>query len=167
MSRKDLEINFYKELANELSEQGFRSFLYDKDDSAWLYVVTPNDSWLYIDKDLFSGYNITFEYVPSKDFGSGCRVNEDPLHEITAETLLEAECYGKNYKSRTYHMETTSDGKPHRVYGTKAPEYYTSGYKAMMNSYFADRLIEIGIDKDIIADNKTVKDFDNIENFER
>ena len=67
------ELDFYHELAREIIPQGFKVFLYNKEDTAWLYVITPNNSWLYIDEAEYGGYNITYEYVPSKDFGSGCR----------------------------------------------------------------------------------------------
>lgn len=40
------EINFYRGLATEIKPEGFRCFLYLSETSKWLYVITPNNSWL-------------------------------------------------------------------------------------------------------------------------
>ena len=109
--KKEYEIEFYKELANEIKSQGFRCFLYDEDTSAWLYIITPNNSWLYVDNGEYGGYNITYEYEPSRDFGSGCRYNDDALYEITADTLIKAEKYGKSYGHRGWINVSTSVSK--------------------------------------------------------
>ena len=43
------EINFYRGLATEIKPEGFRCFLHISETSEWLYVITPNNSWLSID----------------------------------------------------------------------------------------------------------------------
>ena len=93
------EINFYRGLAAEIKPEGFRSFLFQSETSEWLYVITPNNSWMSIDFES-DGLNIVYHYEPSREFGQGCRYNEDPFREITAETLLEAERFGKNWSQR-------------------------------------------------------------------
>ena len=142
--RKNEEIDFYKRLANELISQGFRCFLYDEDIYAWLYVITPNNSWLYIDNGDYSGYNIYYEYKPSKDFGTGCRCNESPLYEITASVLNEAEQYGKNFGTRGWkNVPNRYDGKMHREMCWKKPMYYTNAYEAMKQSSHFNKLTEL------------------------
>lgn len=131
---------FFYELAKEIKPFGFRCFLYDHDYGNWLSVITPNGSWLEIFHGYYGGYDITYEYVPSRDFGSGCRYNENALYEITKETLLAAENYGKNYEGHTWYYEWLKDncGGFHRVRvtGTKKPKHYEDGLKALMESYF-------------------------------
>ena len=142
--KKEYEIEFYKELAKEIKPQGFKCFLYNEDTSAWLYIITPNNSWLYVDNGEYGGYNITYEYEPSRDFGSGCRYNDDALYEITADTLIKAEKYGKSYGHRGWiNVSNTYDGRSHRENVWKSPKHYTDAYKAMSKSWCADRLIEL------------------------
>lgn len=142
--KKEYEIEFYKELAKEIKSQGFRCFLYDEDTSAWLYIITPNNSWLYVDNGKYGGYNITYEYEPSRDFGSGCRYNDDALYEITADTLIKAEKYGKSYGHRGWiNVSNTYDGRSHRENVWRSPKHYTDAYKAMSKSWCADRLVEL------------------------
>lgn len=142
--QKDHEIEFYKGLAKEIKPQGFKCFLYDEDTSAWLYIITPNNSWLYVDNGEYGGYNITYEYEPSRDFGSGCRYNDGALYEITADTLIKAEKYGKSYGHRGWiDVSNTYDGRSHRENIWKSPKHYTDAYKAMSKSWCANRLIEL------------------------
>ena len=124
------EINFYKELAKEIKPNGFRSFLHYGNGSAWLYVITPCNSWLYIDLGEYSGFNISYEYKPSASCGSGCRCNESPLYEITVETLKDAERYGKNFRFNNCGCICK-------------PSLYLNGFEAMKKSYFAKTLIEL------------------------
>ena len=105
-------------------------FLYNEGTSAWLYIITPSDSWLYLDNADFYGYNISYEYTPSIDCGSGCRYNEDNLTEVTIETLLKAEQYGKSFRCK--------NGRKWAY-----PKHYASGIEAMRKSWCADRLIEL------------------------
>lgn len=142
--RKDYGIEFYKELAKEIKPQGFRCFLYDKDTSAWLYIITPNNSWLYVDSETYGGFNITYHYEPSREFGTGCRYNEDALHEITSEILLKAEQYGKNYGHRGWiSVPNRYDGEIHRECVWKRPKHYADAYKAMTSCWCADKLVEL------------------------
>ena len=142
--QKDHEIEFYKGLAKEIKPQGFKCFLYDEDTSAWLYIITPNNSWLYVDNGEYGGYNITYEYEPSRDFGSGCRYNDGALYEITADTLIKAEKYGKSYGHRGWiDVSNTYDGRSHRENVWRNPKHYTDAYKAMSKSWCANRLIEL------------------------
>ena len=142
--KKEFEIEFYKELAKEIKPQGFKCFLYNEDTSAWLYIITPNNSWLYVDNGEYGGYNITYEYESSRDFGSGCRYNDDALYEITADTLIKAEKYGKSYGHRGWmNVSNTYDRRSHRENVWRSPKHYTDAYKAMSKSWCADRLIEL------------------------
>lgn len=141
---KEHEIEFYKGLAKEIKSQGFRCFLYNKESYAWLYVITPNNSLLYIDNGEFGGFNIIYEYKPSKEFGSGCRYNDEALHEITAKTLVAAEQYGKSYGHQGWiKVSNIYDGKSHRENVWKSPEHYGNAYKAMMQKYSLNDLIEL------------------------
>lgn len=138
---------FFIELAKELKPLGYRCFLYDKDTSNWLSIITPDDSWLEIFHGDFGGYNITYEYVPSRDFGTGCRCNENALGEITHEVLQNALRYGKSFSSNTWHNEYLRDsqGGTHkvRVTGKKQPKHYESGLDALMKSWCWETYMEI------------------------
>lgn len=141
---KEHEIELYKELAKEIKSYGFRCLLYNEDTSAWLYIITPNNSWLYVDNGDFSGFNITYEYEPSRDFGSGCRCNEDALYEITVDTLTKAEQYGKSYGNRVkINVPNRYDGRSYRENVWRSPKHYADVYNAMSKSWCADRLIEL------------------------
>ena len=141
---KEYEIELYKELAKEIKPQGFRCFLYDVDTSAWLYIITPNNSWLYIDRRNFGGFDIVYAYEPSRDFGKGCRYNNDALYKINADILIKAEQYGKSYGYRGWvNVPNTYDGKTHRENAWKSPKHYADAYKAMLKSWCADKLVEL------------------------
>lgn len=137
------EINFYRGLAAEIKSEGFRSFLFQSETSEWLYVITPNNSWLSIDFES-DGLNIVYHYEPFREFGQGCRCNENPLHEITAETLLEAERFGKSFGHRGWiNVPNRYDGGTHREIVWRTPKHYENAYKAMMQSWCAKQLIEL------------------------
>lgn len=106
-------------------------------------VITPNNSWMSIDFES-DGLNIVYHYEPSREFGQGCRYNEDPFREITAETLLEAERFGKNFGHRGWiNVPNRYDGFSHREIIWKKPKHYENAYKAMMQSWCAKQLIEL------------------------
>lgn len=138
-------IIFYKELAKEIKPEGYRSFLLEKDTYACLHIITPNNSWLCVNAAPFGGFNLDFEYKPTKEFGRGCRCNENfALHEITVETLKKAETYGKTfgYKGRVT-VPNIYDGKSHQETVWKTPVYYKNAYKALMDTYYAKNLQEL------------------------
>lgn len=138
------ELAFYHELTKEIKPLGFRCFLYNEDTSIWLYILTPNNSLLYLDNADFGGFNITYEYVPSRNFGSGCRCNENALYEVTADTLLKAEQYGRNYSSRGWtKVKNKYDGKYHRENVIRHPEHYTDAIKALKERWCYDKLTEL------------------------
>lgn len=140
---KKSKIDFYKKLAEEIRPQGFRCFLYDEGTSAWLYIITPRNSWLYVDGDI-NGFNVMYQYTPSRSLGSGCRYNNEGLYEITADTLNKAEQYGKSYTQYGWKdVPNTYAGGSHKEYVRTSPVHYEDGYKAMMSSWCADRLVEI------------------------
>lgn len=64
---KEYEVEFYKSLAKEIKPQGFKCFLYadEKDVYAWLCIITPNNSWLYVDEGELGGYNIVYGNIGS------------------------------------------------------------------------------------------------------
>ncbi len=141
---REHEIEFYKGLAEEIKPEGFRCFLYDENGSAWLYIITPNNSWLYVDNEYLSGFNIIYEYESSRDFGTGCCYNDEPLHEITVDTLIMAEKYGKSFGERGWiNVPNTYNKNIHRENVWKTPKPYSDAYKAMMDSWCADKLIEL------------------------
>lgn len=142
--KKNYEVEFYKELAEKIKKEGFRCFLYNEDRSAWLYIITPNNSWMYVDNSDFGGFNLTYNYVPSRDFGSGCRCNEKALSDITSEDLLKAEQYGKSFGYRGWkNVRNRYDGRTHRENVWRSPNHYQDAYQAMMNSWCADKLVEL------------------------
>lgn len=137
------EINFYRGLAAEIKPEGFRSFLFQSEMSEWLDIITPNNSWMSIDFES-DGLNIVYHYKPSREFGQGCRCNENPLHKITAETLLKAERFGKSFGHRGWiNVPDRYDGGMHREIVWRAPKHHENAYKAMMQSWCAKQLIEL------------------------
>lgn len=126
---------FYEKLAESIKPAGFRSFLYNEEQSSLLFIITPANSWLCISEDYW-GYGISYEYIPSKNFGSGVRWNEEPLcrDEIDTKALLKAEKYGKRYgKTQSYHGSRK---------GFYMPEHYPDAYTAMMSAW-GEKLTEL------------------------
>lgn len=144
MINLEYEINFFHELAEEIKPQGFRCFLYNEGHSAWMYIITPNNSWLHIYNAEDGGFNIIYEYESSREFGSGCCYNETSLYEITSDILLKAEQYGKHYGHYSWiDVPNTYDGKSHRENTWRTPNHYTDAYKSMMKSWCASKLKEL------------------------
>lgn len=125
---------FFSALAEEIKPAGYRCFVYQNDESQsiWMAVITPDHHWLNIFRAMYGGFDITFQYVPCKDFGSGCKYNDSALSEITAETLEKAVRYGLNFSIRSK-----------RYNSQRKPEYYQDGYTAMKNSFFGECYSEI------------------------
>jgi hypothetical protein len=58
----------------------------------WVFAITPNDKVLYVQRGEFGGWEISLQYTPSRQHGSGCRANDmQPYAEITPATLEDAE----------------------------------------------------------------------------
>ena len=123
---------FFSALAEEIKPVGYRCFVYQNDHSIWMSVITPDNHWLEIFRGRYGGFDIVFQYAPSKDFGTGCKCNEIATNEITVETLKQAVRYGLNFSIFSKKYRTS-----------KKPEYYYDGYTAMKNSHFGNQYIEI------------------------
>jgi len=94
---------YRKELVDameNLSKEGFKCFIL-KENSNYMYgyVVTPKDNIIYIQRDTFNwrGWTFSLQYVPSRQTGSGCQCLEEPVHEINAEIILQAEQEGLKF----------------------------------------------------------------------
>lgn len=62
------------------------------DTSGYVFAITPNDNILYVQRGYFGGWEISLQYKPSRNNGSGCRANDNqPYSTITADVLAEAE----------------------------------------------------------------------------
>ena len=58
----------------------------------WVFAITPSDNVLYIERGRLGGWEISLQYRPSRENGSGCRANDmQPYAEITPAILEEAE----------------------------------------------------------------------------
>ena len=58
----------------------------------WVFAITPSDNVLYVQRGEFGGWEISLQYKPSRNNGSGCRANDNqPYSTITADVLAEAE----------------------------------------------------------------------------
>lgn len=109
-----------------------------------MYIITPANSWLYVDNGECGGYHITYEYEPSRDFGSGCRYNEKALYEITSDTLRKAEQYGKAFGYLGWiKVPNRYDGRSHRETVWRSPKHYADAYKAMSKSWCAPQLVAL------------------------
>lgn len=62
------------------------------DTSNYVFAITPSDNVLYVQRGRFGGWEISLQYKPSRENGSGCRANDSqPYHELTLAALQEAE----------------------------------------------------------------------------
>lgn len=62
------------------------------DTSNYVFAITPSDNVLYMQRGHFGGWEISLQYKPSRENGSGCRANDiQPYNTITANVLAEAE----------------------------------------------------------------------------
>lgn len=124
--RRETTRKFIEELAKEIKPLGYRVFLYDDGKyNCWSHIITPSDSWLYLGHNVLLGMDLSYQYQPSKDFGSGC-ASQDHYFSIGVDELIAIEKYGKNYS-----------------YKRKFPKHYESGLKALENSRNYDKLVEL------------------------
>lgn len=138
------EIEFYKKLAEEIKPLGYKCFLYNEDNFAWLYVITPNNSWLYIDEAMYTGYNIVYQYKPESKLGSGCCCFEEPIYEINERILKIAEDCGKNYYYTGWEMVPNRyDGRSHREIVRIKPIHYKDAMEALKKHWCYNKLVEL------------------------
>ena len=91
--RKTIEIN------KDLKELGYKFYASElngelsTETNGYYFCITPSDNVLYVQLGDFGyGYNISLQYVPSRQNGSGCRDNTLPdVSEITEDVLVKAE----------------------------------------------------------------------------
>lgn len=87
-----------KEVLEMAKQNGYRSFENTREDASYGWVITPSNNILYIQKGDFGyGFNMSLQYVPSKNNGSGCRCNEKELFEIDINTLKQMEAEGLTF----------------------------------------------------------------------
>jgi hypothetical protein len=92
------------ELMDMLVKNGYRVYESSNERTGeqydWLHVLTPSNAILYIQPDKWGGYTVTFEYVPSKENGTGCRCDDDP-HDISSiEEIQQLEQSGRDFARR-------------------------------------------------------------------
>lgn len=94
---------FVQEILKEVAKNG-RSLGYTayvvKGHDTFGYIVTPNDNVIGVNKDYFGGVNFDLEYVPSKEHGSGCRCNDEPLFSFDVAVLATLESKGLAFAKR-------------------------------------------------------------------
>jgi hypothetical protein len=91
-------IKTMKNIIETLKQNGYtvyaskhRDGVLSSDKDGYVFAITPDDNVLYIQHGL-GGWEISLQYVPSRENGSGCRTNDmQPYNTITADVLAEAE----------------------------------------------------------------------------
>lgn len=86
----------------ELSKNGYKCYMVDRDGFLYGYMITPSDNVLCVQRDnwAYRGWNFSFKYVPRKETGSGCSCLEDPTPDMSIETVQRAEKEGSNFAYR-------------------------------------------------------------------
>jgi len=88
---------FIREILLFAKENGYRAFENTRSDSAYGWIITPQNNIIYIQKGYFWGYDMSLQYVPSRENGSGCSCNEESLTEIRLDILVDMENKGLNF----------------------------------------------------------------------
>jgi hypothetical protein len=88
----------------ELSKNGYKCYMVDRDGFLYGFMVTPSDNVLYVQRNewAYRGWDFAFEYVPSKENGTGCGCLEDPTPDMSIETVQRAEKEGNGFASRLH-----------------------------------------------------------------
>ncbi len=73
--------------------EGCKSYKVEEHDT-FGFVVTPDNNILCVSEDYFGGLRVALEYIPSKENGSGCSCNDDPIFEYDADMLKKLEVDG-------------------------------------------------------------------------
>jgi hypothetical protein len=92
------------ELMNMMIQNGYRVFESSNDRTGerydWLHVLSPSGAILYIQPEKYGGYHVTYEYVPSRETGTGCSCNDDPQDINSIEELQKLEQAGTEFARR-------------------------------------------------------------------
>lgn len=80
---------------------GYQVYLTDARPSFYFaHLITPDGNILVIQNGNFGGLFPTFNYVPSKENGTGCACREEEIYDISLETLKELEEEGLAFAKR-------------------------------------------------------------------
>ena len=82
------------EILKELVKDGYKCYNQKREDSLYGYIITPSDNVLYIQYDFLGGYKFSFNYIPTKNCGTGCQCLEKGVGKVTKEIVEQAEKEG-------------------------------------------------------------------------
>lgn len=91
---------FIRNILLMAKENGYKAYECTRSDSAYGWIITPQNNIVYIQKGDFFGCDMSLKYVPSRQTGTGCRCNEEPLTEINLAVLKGIEMEGLNFARR-------------------------------------------------------------------
>lgn len=99
IGRRNGEIETMKNTIETLKNNGYavyaavgRDGRLSSDEGRYVFAITPSDNVLYVQRGYFGGWEVSLQYKPSRENGSGCRANDkQPYSEITLDALQEAE----------------------------------------------------------------------------
>ncbi len=96
----------------ELSKNGYKCYMVDRDGFLYGFMVTPSDNVLYVQRNewAYRGWDFAFQYVPSQTTGSGCGCLEDPTPDMSIETVQRAEKEGNRFASRLHATRYKNSG---------------------------------------------------------
>jgi hypothetical protein len=65
------------EVLNIAKENGMKAYINTREDTSYGWIVTHNNNILYIAYEYLNGYDVSLQYRPNRDSGSGCGCNPD------------------------------------------------------------------------------------------
>ncbi|WP_270324952.1 hypothetical protein [[Eubacterium] hominis] len=92
----EIEYEQMKQELLRLKEYGYEIYASENRYYNWFFVVTPNKNILYIQKGDLFGFNVSLEYIPSNEYGSGCACNDndEDVKYMDLQTIQELEKEG-------------------------------------------------------------------------
>ena len=96
-------MNMVKDVLKMAVKNGYRAYEVSEHDT-FGFLITPDDNVLTVNKGDFGGINVTFNYIPSRQTGSGCSCNDEAIYECDMNTLKKLEAEGKSF-ARELHAK--------------------------------------------------------------
>lgn len=88
------------EILEMAKKEGLKCFICKNTDYNYGYLVTENDNVLCISTNAIWGFDLSLEYIPSRNNGSGCCCNKEPVFDISIDTIREMEKEGLAFARR-------------------------------------------------------------------
>jgi hypothetical protein len=113
---------YLEEALRALLHHGYSCYTIRSDDDLGRpsgFIITPDNSVLYVHNEYFGGWNFTYEYRQSREHGTGCQCLEQAANDVSLETVKRAEYQGKSYALRLKASLYSSPDAWKRAYWAK------------------------------------------------